>query len=125
MTGEQGYRIEFLPEVGPEANDLPLAVRKALAEIVVELHCNPYLGISMDQRWPQNLEGSRKVRFDSARYRGKPRYRLVYKNEPSDGAVGTVVVLAVGSRTRMEAYAKAAKRLLQREAARSRRGRRT
>lgn len=36
---------------------------------------------------------------------------LVYRNEPTDGAPATSVVLAIGSRDRMIAYAKAARRV--------------
>jgi hypothetical protein len=39
------------------------------------------------------------------------RYRLVYRNEPSDGAVQVMVVLAIGRRENMIAYAKASARL--------------
>lgn len=120
MTGHSRYRLEFLEEVRTEARELPEPVRMALAQLVVDLHSNPHLGVSMDSRWPENLEGSRKIRFDAADYDGKPRYRVVYRNEPTDGAVGVIVVLAVGRRDKMEAYAKASKRLLQQEAGRAR-----
>ncbi|MDX6671122.1 MAG: hypothetical protein QOI91_1485 [Solirubrobacteraceae bacterium] len=77
----------------------------------------------MDDRWPANLEGSRKVRFDVPEWTGKPRYRLVYRNEPDDGAVGVMVVLAIAERRKMIAYARASARW-QRRLARERRARR-
>jgi hypothetical protein len=79
----------------------------------------------MDDRWPQNLEGCRKVRFDAAGWKGKPRYRLVYRNEPSDGAIATMLVLAIERRSNMIAYAQASSRLARREAAKRTPSRRT
>lgn len=121
-SGEGGYRFEFLPEVQEDTARLEEGLRRAVADIVVRLHQDPWLGELMDDRWPQNLEGSRKVRFDTEGWAGKPRYRLVYRNEPSDGAVGTMVVLAIERRDRMIAYARASARLTKREAAKRRPG---
>jgi hypothetical protein len=115
--------FEFLPEVQDDANRLDEDLRRAVAEIVIALHKNPWLGELMDDRWPQNLEGCRKIRFDKASWKRKPRYRLVYRNEPSDGAVGTMVVLAIEQRSTMIAYAQASSRLARREAAKRTPGR--
>lgn len=79
--------------------------------LIQELKEDPHLGKLMGDKPPRNLEGSRKIRFDLPDWDAKPRYRLVYRNEPADGAVETVVVLAIGRRDRMIAYAKAAGRL--------------
>lgn len=110
----EGYHLEFLPEVKDEANALSFELRRTIAALVVELHYNPWMGELMDSRWPENLAGSRKLRFDLPEHRGKPRYRLVFRNEPSDGAVGTILVLAIAERKRMIAYAKASARLTRR-----------
>lgn len=116
----EGYRFEFLPEVQDEASRLDEELRTVIAGTVVELHENPHLGESMDERWPQNLAGSRKIRFDKPGWKQKPRYRLVYRNEPGDGAVSIMVVLAIGRRDNMVAYAKASARLTRRMARESR-----
>lgn len=79
----------------------------------------------MDDRWPRNLEGSCKVRFDVPSWHGKPRYRLVYRNEPTDGAVSVMVVLAIARRDNTIAYAQASARLARRTASEQRPGRRT
>jgi hypothetical protein len=118
------HRFEFLPEVRDEANQLSEDLRRVIAGLVVELHANPWLGDLMDNRWPENLEGARKVRFDEPSWNGKPRYRLVYRNEPSDGAVSVMVVLAIGRRESMIAYAKASARLARKLAAEARGARR-
>jgi mRNA-degrading endonuclease RelE of RelBE toxin-antitoxin system len=112
------YTFEFLPEVQADANRLDEGLRRAVADIVVGLHDNPWQGELMDDRWPHNLEGCRKIRFDNSGWKGKPRYRLVYRNEPSDGAVGSMLVLAIERRDNMIAYAQASARLAKREAAR-------
>ena len=116
----ESYRFEFLPEVQAEANQLSESLRRRVAELVVELHEDPWLGELMDDRWPENLEGSRKIRFDHEGHRGKPRHRLVYRNEPSEGAVGVIVVLAIERRDRMIAYARASARLARRAARQAR-----
>ena len=95
---EAEHRFEFPPEVLTEAKELEDEARRAIALLVVELHANPWLGEPMDDRPPRVLRGCRKVRFDAEGRRGKPRFRLVYRNEPSDGAVGVMVVLAIGER---------------------------
>lgn len=124
----ESYRFEFLPEVQDDASQLDDELRLVIAGIVVELHANPWLGEPMDDRWPHNLEGSRKVRFDHPDWDDKPRYRLIYRNEPSDGAVGVMVVLAIERRENMVAHARASARLQrrlakqEREARRARRG---
>jgi hypothetical protein len=120
---EHPHVFEFLGEVQDDANRLDDDLRRAVAEIVVALHANPYLGELMDDRWPQNLERCRKVRFDRPGWTGKPRYRLIYRNEPTDGAVSTMVVLAIERRSNMIAYARASSRLARREATKYRRGR--
>ncbi len=102
--GDREHDFEFLPEVLAEARELPEDVRRVLARLVVELHADPYRGDPMDDRPPRVLQGCRKVRFD--------RYRLVYRVEPSDG----VVVLAIGERRNLIAYANAAARSTRRAA---------
>ena len=103
--------IEFLPETVQDANDLSVELRREIVRIVQELKSNPHIGELMSDKPPRNLKASRKIRFDLPEWRGKPRYRLVYRNEPDDGAVQTVAVLAIGVRDRMIAYAKASARL--------------
>lgn len=68
----------------------------------------------MGDKPPRILRGCRKVRFDDPKWKGKPRYRLVYRNEPVDGAPATAVILAIGRRDRMIAYAMAARRVKER-----------
>lgn len=79
--------------------------------IVLELKDSPHIGELMGSKWPNNLKGSRKIRFDLPGWNDRPRYRLIYRNEPEDGAVATVAVLAIGERDHMIAYARASKRL--------------
>ena len=105
------HQVEALAEVTADANELDEVLKREVARIVVELHGNPHHGESMGDKPPRVLQGSRKVRFDEPGWKGKPRYRLVYRNEPSDGAPAKSAVLAIGRRDRMVAYAKAARRV--------------
>ena len=103
--------VEALAEATADANQLEEGLRREVARIVVGLHGNPHYGELMGDKPPRVLKGCRKVRFDEPGWHRKPRYRLVYRNEPSDGAPATAVILAIGRRDRMIAYAKAARRV--------------
>jgi hypothetical protein len=108
---EGEHKVEALGEAATDANQLSKDLRRAVARIVVELHGNPHYGELMGDKPPRVLKGCRKVRFDESGWRRKPRYRFVYRNEPTDGAPATSIVLAIGRRDRMIAYAKAARRV--------------
>jgi ParE toxin of type II toxin-antitoxin system, parDE len=105
------HQVEALVEATTDANQLNANLRREIARVVVELHGNPHHGELMGDKPPRVLKGCRKVRFDEPDWHGKPRYRFVYRNEPADGAPATSVVLAIGRRDRMIAYAKAARRV--------------
>ncbi len=105
------HKVEALAEAKADANELDEALKRGVARIVVELHDNPHHGELMGDQPPRILKGCRKVRFDEPGRPGKPRYRFVYRNEPTDGAPATSVILAIGRRDRMIAYAKAARRV--------------
>lgn len=114
--------VEALLDATADANQLEEALRREIARIVVELHRNPYLGELMGDKPPRILRGCRQVRFDEPGWSGKPRYRLIYRNEPTDGAPAVAVVLAIGRRDRMIAYAKAAQRVKEQAAQEGRSG---
>jgi hypothetical protein len=105
------HTVEALAEATADAKGLDEVLRREVARIVVDLHGNPHCGELMGDRPPRVLRGCRKVRFDEPGWTGKPRYRFVYRNEPEDGAPAKSVVLAIGRRDRMIAYAKAARRV--------------
>ena len=110
------HKVEALADATVEANQLNETLRREIARIVVRLHANPHFGELMGDKPPRILKGCRKVRFDEPGWRGKPRFRLVYRNELADGAPATSLILAIGRRDRMIAYAKAARRVKQRVA---------
>ena len=105
------HQVEALAEATADANELDEALKREVARIVIELHRNPHHGEPMGDKPPRVLMGCRKVRFDEPGWNDKPRYRFVYRNEPTDGAPATSIVLAIGRRDRMIAYAKAARRV--------------
>jgi len=111
------HTLEVLPEVQADAEGLGEDLRRAIADIVVALHDDPWQGELMDDRWPDALAGCRKLRFDTSAWNGAPRYRLIYGSDPREGAGGAMLVLAVGPSHDMSAYARAAGRLIKREAA--------
>jgi len=105
------HAVEALAEAAADANALDGPLKREVAQIVVALHGNPHYGELMGDKPPRILQGCRKVRFDEPGWKRKPRYRFVYRNEPSDGAPAKSVILAIGRRDRMIAYAKAARRV--------------
>lgn len=86
-------------------------VRRAAAQVVRELYFDPRIGEPMRERYNmRNLADCRKVLFDKPSRKGKPRFRLVFRNEPDDGAVARVTVWSIGPRKDLEVYRHASAR---------------
>ena len=80
-------------------------VRLAALQVVRALHGEPRIGDPMRERYNLRvLTGCRKVPFDKDGWKGKPRFRLVFRNEPDDGAVARVTVFSIGPRADLAAY---------------------
>ncbi len=86
------------------------ALKRRIAELLVECKANPYLGEMMGSGRHPELAGCRRVRFDIPTHRGKPRFRLIYRNEPSDGAPAECRWLAVAPRAGLRAHRRASQR---------------
>src|SRR5207237_401098 len=87
-------------------------VREAVVRLGVELRANPWLGDKLREGYNLRvLAECRRIRFDRPDWDGKPRYRLVYRNEPDDGAPEIVRLVGVGTRESLAAYRAAASRL--------------
>jgi hypothetical protein len=86
------------------------ALKRRIAELLVESKANPYLGEMMGSGRHPELAGCRRVRFDIPAHRGKPRFRLIYRNEPSDGAPAECRWLAVAPRAGLRAHRRASQR---------------
>jgi hypothetical protein len=114
------HAVEVLDEVKrldmPELLAIDARLARVVAEIVRDLHLDPWLGRELrERRRMEILKHCRKVLFDVPSWKGKPRFRLVYRNDPSDGSIAVLTVLAVGPRSDLEAYRRAATRLGHRE----------
>ncbi len=121
------YRVAAEPEVTDDLRELA-AEDEALVDAAIarmsELRDNPWAGDDLWERYNlRAVKDCRKLRFDVAERKGKPRYRIVYRNEPLDGAPGLVRVWSVGPREGLVAYARAATRLTRAEASKRRRRR--
>lgn len=57
------------------------------------------------------LTDRRSINFDAPSRKGKPRYRIVYRNEPDGGSIAVICVLAAGERNQMTADKQARARL--------------
>jgi hypothetical protein len=114
------YRVEVWEEVLMlDVPGLDRDVQRAAAEVVTELHYNPYLGDATFEEHEFPLPGCRKVKFDAPDERGRrrkqPRFRLVYRNEPSDGSIAVVAIIAIHERRNLIAYRIAKLRLARHE----------
>lgn len=94
----------------PEREEVK-ALKLRIAELLVQCRANPFLGELMGQGLHPELSGCRRVRFDIAENKGKPRFRLIYRNEPTDGAPAECRWLAVGPRAGLRAHRRARQRL--------------
>jgi hypothetical protein len=105
------YTVEVVAGARRDLHELAgedVEVVKEAIRLLARLEHDPYLGGEMRERHRfRLLADCRRIRFDRPDRAGKPRYRLVYRNEPSDGAPGVVVVLAVATRAGLHAYARA------------------
>jgi hypothetical protein len=87
------------------------ALKQRIAELLVGCKGNPFLGEVMGRGLHPELANCRRVRFDIPSHSGKPRFRLIYRNEPIDGAPAECRWLAVAPRAGLRAHRKARQRL--------------
>jgi hypothetical protein len=86
------------------------ALKRRIAELLVECKGNPFIGELMGPGLHSELADCRRVRFDVPSYASKPRFRLIYRNEPSDGAPAECHWLAIAPRSGLRAHRKAQQR---------------
>jgi hypothetical protein len=112
------YEVIVLPGAREDLNELiELDRRVAMSALLLanELKENPWLGDEMRaRRGLEELRNCRRIRFDKKDWADKPRFRLVYRNEPADGAPHVVAVIAAAERTNLGAYRRAKPRLIER-----------
>lgn len=86
------------------------ALKRRIAELLVECKGNPFLGELMGPGLHPELADCRRVRFDISTHDGKPRFRLIYRNEPTDGAPAECHWLTVAPRAGLQAHRRARQR---------------
>ncbi|MGA8744589.1 MAG: hypothetical protein WB507_01845 [Solirubrobacterales bacterium] len=85
-------------------------LKRRIAELLVECKGNPFIGELMGTGLHPELANCRRVRFDLPPHKGKPRFRLIYRNEPSDGAPAECHWLTIAPRAGLRAHRKASQR---------------
>ncbi len=85
-------------------------LKRRIAELFLECEANPHAGELMGSGRHPELADCRRIRFDIETHKGKPRFRLIYRNQPSDGAPAKCLWLAVGPRAGLRAHRKAQQR---------------
>lgn len=83
------------------------ALKRRIAELLVECKGNPFIGELMGPGLHPELANCRRVRFDLHTHKGKPRFRMIYRNEPSDGAPAECHWLTVAPRAGLQAHRRA------------------
>jgi hypothetical protein len=86
------------------------ALKRRLAELLVECKGNPFIGELMGPGLHPELANCRRVRFDIPNHKAKPRFRLIYRNEPTDGAPAECHWLTVAPRAGLQAHRRARQR---------------
>lgn len=107
------HEVKFSDEAVADLKALPSrAVQLGALRAARELSDNPHLGEPPRNRLRiGDLSSCRVIRFDHPAWKNKPRFRLVYYNDPDDGSIAVVRVIAVGLRAQLSAYKAAAARL--------------
>ncbi|HEX5374733.1 MAG TPA: hypothetical protein VFW48_01090 [Solirubrobacterales bacterium] len=106
--------IAELTELSAKATEADRAevesLKRRIAELFLECEGNPHAGELMGSGRHPELADCRRIRFDIQSRKGKPRLRLIYRNEPSDGAPAKCLWLAVGPRAGLRVHRKAQQR---------------
>jgi hypothetical protein len=117
VTFAEGVREDIANLTAASDHDDPAraaqidALKRRIATLLLECKANPYTGELMGPGRHVELADCRRVRFDIPAHRGKPRFRLIYRNEPSDGAPAECRWLAVAPRAGLHAHRRAQQRL--------------
>lgn len=106
-------RLEIWEDAQRDIQELPSTAHQLAAmDAIRTIRDNPWHGSELrDRARVGDLSGLRRIAFDEPGWRDKPRYRIVYRNEPDDGVVEVVAVIAVGLRESLAIYKEAAARL--------------
>lgn len=110
VTFAKGVLDDVADLTATAAEDEAEALKRRIAELLVECKGNPFLGELMGPGLHPELVNCRRVRFDIPTHKGKPRLRLIYRNEPSDGAPAECHWLTVAPRAGLQAHRRAQQR---------------
>jgi hypothetical protein len=116
VTFAEGVRDDVASLVASPTSDDEIsgaevdALKGRIAELLVECKANPYVGELMGAGRHPELADCRRVRFAVPEHKGKPRFRLIYRNQPFDGAPAECRWLAVAPRAGLRAHRKARQR---------------
>ena len=117
VTFAEGVREDIASLTAASDHDAPAraaqidALKRRIATLLLECKANPYTGELMGPGRHIELTDCRRIRFDIPTYKGKPRFRLIYRNAPSDGAPAECRWLAVAPRAGLHAHRRAQQRL--------------
>jgi hypothetical protein len=106
------YPVKFSEDAVADLRALDRQIQLAALRVAQDLREHPHRGEPLRNRLRiGDLSSCRAVLFDRPTWRQKPRFRLVYYNDPDDRSIAVVRVIAVGLRAQLAAYKAAAARL--------------
>lgn len=121
VTFAKGVRDDVAELTTPAADsdqageDEAEAVKRRIAESLVECKGNPFIGELMGPGLHPELASCHRVRFDIPDHKARPRFRLIYLNEPIDGAPAECHWLTIAPRAGLQAHRRAQQRFQSRE----------
>lgn len=110
VKGDIAELTALSTEAGPAERAEVEALKRCISALYLECEANLYTGELMGTGRHSELADCRRVRFDIETHKGKPRFRLIYRNEPTDGAPAKCLWLAIGPRAGLRAHRKAQQR---------------
>lgn len=112
MAGRTGLKLTSLPGFDTDIHALPsFAVQKMALDMLVLIREGKVRGVPLGKHVKTgDLSDCYKLYFDPDGS-DKPRFRLVYRYTPNEVQAVALEAVAVGARSGLEVYLRAAKRL--------------
>jgi len=97
------HKIEFIPDAEKDYADLDKSIKNQVSKKIDALSDNPYLGVSLGNKFGMDLTGFYKI------YVVKKKYRIVYRLVGEH--IEVIEIVGIGKRDKEEIYKLVAKRL--------------
>lgn len=103
LKRNMAHKIEFIPDAEKDYKDLDKSIKNQVSKKLDALSDNPYLGISLGNKFGMDLTGFYKI------YVARKKYRIVYRLIGEH--IEVVEIVGIGKRDKEGIYKLVAKRL--------------